>query len=165
MEKFRVKKWAAVYANDDFICVETCSGMRSYAGDTSGKLLFVKLQDEPAVLGAALVEALSASRFLQPEELGSFFDPSSLELRYEEWVTGLLQRFGYTSRKALFKRMKHCAVDQSCGVITVRPTNHEKLEAWSGDGINESQYVQISEESSSQEIGKAVLLALSRCVD
>jgi hypothetical protein len=55
--------------------------------------------------------------------------------------------------------MKHCAVDQSAGVITIRPTYHEKLEAWSGDGIDKSQYVQIPENALPQEVGQSVLLA------
>lgn len=164
LAELNVKKWAGIYANDEFICFETCSGLRSYASDPSGKLLFATPQDDPSVLGAALVEALSVSRFLKPEELDSFFDRSALERRYEGWVAELLQRFGYASRKNLFKRMKHCMVDQSGGFITLRPTNHEKLEAWSGDGIDKGQYVQIPEQSSPQEIGQAILLALSRCI-
>ena len=159
------KKWASVYANEDFVCFQTSSGMRRCASDPAGKTLFASLQDQPSVLGSSLVEALAASRFLRPDELASFFDVDALERRYEDWVSVLLQKFGYESRASLFRRMKHCLVDQSSGVITIRPTAHEKLEAWSGDEIEKSQYVQIPEQSSPQEIGQAILLALSRCVE
>ncbi len=132
--------------------------------DPDGKMLFTKLDASPGHVGEALVEALSASRVLRPDELDAFFDPNSIAQRYEKWVADLIQRFGYSSRRTLFKRMKRCSVDQSSGVITLRPLRHEKLEGWSGDGIAKSDYVQLGEDSSPVEIGQGVLLALSRCV-
>ncbi|EKD5558770.1 CdiI family contact-dependent growth inhibition immunity protein, partial [Escherichia coli] len=48
-------------------------------------------------------------------------------------------------------------------VITTRPSFHEKLEAWSGNRINESDYVVLPADSSPTEIGSGLRLALSRC--
>ncbi|EEU1774406.1 hypothetical protein EC162594_03794 [Escherichia coli O145:H28] len=48
-------------------------------------------------------------------------------------------------------------------VITIRPSFHEKLEAWSGNRINESDYVVLPADSSPTEIGSGLRLALSRC--
>ncbi|EPS9462270.1 CDI system immunity protein CdiI-o11, partial [Escherichia coli] len=44
-----------------------------------------------------------------------------------------------------------------------RPSFHEKLEAWSGNRINESDYVVLPADSSPTEIGSGLRLALSRC--
>jgi len=158
------RKWASIYANENFICFQTCSGLRRSAIDSAGKTLLARPSDGAALLGAHLMDALGSSRFLEAAELGSFFDVASVEVRYKEWVATLMSKYEYQSRKDLFRGMKHCPVDQSGGFITLRPTNHEKLEAWSGDGVDSSQYVQVPEQSSEQEIGQAVLLALSRCI-
>ncbi|MEJ1554439.1 contact-dependent growth inhibition system immunity protein, partial [Escherichia coli] len=48
-------------------------------------------------------------------------------------------------------------------LITIRPSFHEKLEAWSGNRINESDYVVLPADSSPTEIGSGLRLALSRC--
>ncbi len=101
MNELIQRKWASVYANEEFICFQTCSGMRRSASDPAGKTLFASLQDEASVLGDFLVEALASSRFLKPEEIASFFDVASLERRYEEWISALLKKGGYQSRSAL----------------------------------------------------------------
>ncbi|TCS37745.1 uncharacterized protein DUF1436 [Paucimonas lemoignei] len=164
MNELIQKKWAAIYANDEFICVQTCSGLRRTASDPEGKLFILRPESEPQELGQALQEALSASRVLKPEEIGSFFDTTAVEHRYEEWVSTLMQKFEYPARQNLFKKMKHCQVDNSNGEIYIRPTFHEKSEAWSGKGIEKTDYVVIAENASAHELGKAALLALSRCI-
>ncbi|MCT7051686.1 contact-dependent growth inhibition system immunity protein, partial [Salmonella enterica] len=47
--------------------------------------------------------------------------------------------------------------------ITIRPSFHEKLEAWSGDRISETDNVVLAVDSTPAEIGAGLRLALSRC--
>jgi len=157
------KKWASIYANEKLICVETCSGLRMTARDPDGKFILLSIGASPEGIGDGVKDALSASRVLSPAELGLFFDVSAVKQRYEEWVSLLLKEFDYESRRALFKEMKHCQVECVEGVITIMPTHHEKIEAWSGKGLDESSYVMVPENASSNEVGEAVLLAISRC--
>ncbi len=56
-----------------------------------------------------------------------------------------------------------CSAEEFEGLITIKPTFHDKLEGFSGDGISESEYVTITSKSSAEDVGKAVLLAFSRC--
>jgi hypothetical protein len=158
------KKWAAIYANDEFVCVQTCSGLRSTASDPAGKLIFLHAAPAPHELGQALQAALSVSRTLTPEEIGQFFDVQAIEKRYEDWVAVVMQKFGYSTRRNLFKKMKHCQVVCSEGTISIRPTFHEKLEAWSGKSIEKTDHVLIPETVSSHDIGEGALLAMSKCI-
>ncbi|HFV6450034.1 TPA: contact-dependent growth inhibition system immunity protein, partial [Escherichia coli] len=66
-------------------------------------------------------------------------------------------------KRALFKNMKKVGIHLVNDVITIRPSFHEKLEAWSGNRINESDYVVLPADSSPTEIGSGLRLALSRC--
>lgn len=158
------KKWAAIYANDEFICIQTCSGMRRTARDPSGELIFLSATPEPSELGRAVLAALFKSRVLTPEEIGSFFDVAAIEQRYENWVSEAMQKYAYATRRDLFKQMKHCLLECSGGSISLQPTFHEKLEAWSGKGIDKDDHVLVAETASEHEIGEGSLLALSRCV-
>ncbi len=46
------------------------------------------------------------------------------------------------------KNMKKVGIHLVNDVITIRPSFHEKLEAWSGNRINESDYVVLPADSS-----------------
>lgn len=75
----------------------------------------------------------------------------------------LMEKYGYKTKRALFKDMKNCSIHCINDLIIISPTHHEKLESWSGKGINESDNVVISVNESPAEIGAALRLALSRC--
>ena len=61
--------------------------------------------------------------------------------------------------------MRCCNADEHEGFITIEPTFHDKLEGFSGEGVEESSYVKVPSNSSPEEIGQGVLLALSRCTE
>jgi hypothetical protein len=72
---------------------------------------------------------------------------------------------GYKTKTALFQNMKLCSITLSKGTIKIDPTIHEKLEAWGrnkGDGIED---VLVPANSSASEIGAALRLGFSRCVE
>ena len=165
MNEIIQKKWASIYANDEFICVQTCSGLRRTAIDPEGALIILSANPELSELGQAIQQALAASRVLTPDEISSFFDVSAIERRYENWVSSLIHKFGYVNRQQLFKNMRHCQIESTAGVISIRPTMHEKAEAWSGKGIEKSDYVLIDQAAPAEELGQSTMLALSRCIN
>ncbi|EPC03024.1 hypothetical protein L861_22200 [Litchfieldella anticariensis FP35 = DSM 16096] len=118
---------------------------------------------EDEELGEALTDALSKSRTLTLDEYGEFFDYEKGKIQYKDWLKTLMERYGYKTERAMFKNMKSCNIESQNGTITIRPSHHEKLEAWSGDGISESDYVVIPADSSPAEVGAALRLAFSRC--
>ncbi|VUS21842.1 Immunity protein CdiI-o11 [Klebsiella spallanzanii] len=99
--------------------------------------------------------ALSASRLVDPDDQ-DFFSLEKSNERYLGWVKDIMDKFGYKTKKSLFKKMNSCSITQLDGMITFRPTIHEKLEGWSGDRIDEKDYVVISDTSSSEDIGAAL---------
>jgi hypothetical protein len=135
------------------------------ASDPSGKLILLSALPTAQELGQSLKDALSMSRMLAPEEIGQFFDVAVVEKRYEDWVALVMQRFGYPTRREMFKKMKHCQIECTGGIISIRPTFHEKLEAWSAKDIEREDHVLIEEAASAHDIGEGAQLALSRCLD
>src|SRR5262249_44491400 len=132
--------WATAKLNPDFFCVETCSGYRMTITDPRGKQHLLPVGASDRELGSALLDALAHSRFVppleQPEEDLELFDFDLAEKAYADWVEKLMRTYGYKTRRALFKDMANCNIERCQGMITIHPTNHEKLEGWSGDGIS-----------------------------
>ena len=158
------KRWAHVYENRDFVQIETRSGYRGGLPDPLGKRVQIPNPASDEDLGRAVLEALASSRFIHPDEDRQFFDIRGRVVpQYEEWVKSLMATYAYKSRRALFKEMKSCGIEERNGVVTMRPTHHEKLEAWSGEGITEESLVHVDIDSNALSVGTALRLALSRC--
>jgi hypothetical protein len=150
--------------NGDFFCIETYSGIRGIARDPKGKQFLLPPIADAATLGTAVIDALAASRILTLDEVPDFFDYELGQKRYAEWVKGLMERYGYKTRRNLFKNMQSCHIDCVEGQIIIRPTNHEKLEGWSGDGISKEDYVAVLLHDPPDAIGLALRKAFDRCI-
>lgn len=168
--------WAQAICNREFFCIETYSG---YGGGTNadpkGKQIFLVPEVDNDTLGSATLDALARSRLVlgapragsvYPPDVEfdmSFTDYAQIAERYAAKTKALMERYGYKSKRALFKDMKNCYVKREGGVITICPSHHEKLESWGrtqGDGIED---VVIPADSAPAEIGAALRLAFSRC--
>ena len=154
---------ASVYKNQDFIEVETFSGYRMTTSDPDGvqKLLPLDVSDEE--LGQVTLLALSKSRVIEVSEIGTFLNIDNIKKRYDAWVADLMAKYNYKTKRALFKKMMQCSVEIRDGRLTISPSWHEKLEAWSGEGLTEDDDVVLSVNSTTEEIGAGVRLAFSRC--
>lgn len=176
MDKVEKKLWASAKGNGDFIFIQTDSGYRGGMNvDYKGAKYFLSPEVSDAALGEALLDALSRSRFVLPTpQPGSVYPPEvefDKELysneksneRYQQWIEDVMKRYGYKTKRALFKNMKNCSVEVADSIVTIRPWHHEKLEGWNGDGIRREDYVVLSVNGTPTEIGAALRLAFSRC--
>jgi len=158
--------WANAFVTNEFLNIETYSGLGMTGRDPSfpSPLLLLDIDDKS--LGEEILKALSDSRTLtELADRIEFFDLEKGKEKYAAWVAMLMERYGYKTKRALFKNMKKCGVHLVNNVITIRPSFHEKLEAWSGGKISESDYVVLPADSSPAEIGAGLRLAVSRCKD
>lgn len=167
--------WADAGANKDFIYIKTHSGYRSSRADPLGVEHHASPEITDQNLGAVVLDALAHSRFVLPEPRTDvwvhpeatfdmdLYDHNLTNQRYDQWVSGTLERYGYKAKRALFKDMKKCSIENKMGQIIIRPSFHEKLEVWSGKGLSESDYVIIPSGSTPSDVGAALRLAFSRC--
>ncbi len=157
------RSWADALWNGELLYISTFSGRRRTARDPKGKEFFLQPDADDQTIGEAVLHALESSRVLTMEEANAFFDFENSKRLYEDWVVRMIDRYGYKSRRGLFKDMKDCWIEHQGDKIIFKPTHHDKLEGWSGEGIHESDYVVLPASSTSMEIGAALRLALSRC--
>lgn len=167
--------WAEAGINEKFVFVRTYSGYRSSRADPQGVECYAGLDVTDFDLGVAVLNALAHSRFvLAQPRTGVWMHPdvtfdeelynldATME-RYKSWVGSLQEKYGYKTKRALFKCMKSCAIACKEGQITIRPRHHEKLELWTGKGIAESDFFSISTDSDPSVIGATLRLAFNRC--
>lgn len=156
--------WTSCYCNNEFLLIETQSGLGMVAADPLFPSYLLQPDASEQEIGDTILQALSDSRTLNKlEERVAFFDLEKGKEQYVAWTTMLREKYGYKTKKALFKDMKNCGIHCVNGVITISPTRHEKLEGWGrekGDGIED---VILSVDCSPAEIGAGLRLALSRC--
>ena len=154
---------ASLYKNQDFIHVGTYSGHGITTSDPDGvqKLLPIDVSDEE--LGQVTLLALAKSRILDVNELGPLINRDNVKKRYDASVADLMAKYNYKTKRALFKNMMRCSVEISNGRLTISPSCHEKLEAWSGKGLTENDDVILPVNSTTEEIGAGVRLAFNRC--
>jgi len=124
---------------------------------------FDSLNAADEVLGLAVLDALKFSRFLSMDEYHKFFDPDDNKARYASWIASLMERYGYKTKRALFKNMKNCGIHCGTDTLIFNPTHHDKLEGWSGEGIGEDDLVVRPASSSPAEVGRALKEAFVRC--
>ena len=113
-------------------------------------------------LGASLKKAFSRSETMGRKN-SYIFDHLENKINYENDIKKRMALYGYKNKKAFFKNMRHCGVSQVNDLITIRPSNHVKLEAWSGECISETDWVIIPASASDEELGHAIIEGFSRC--
>ncbi|MFP3550584.1 contact-dependent growth inhibition system immunity protein [Paraburkholderia sp. SIMBA_049] len=105
-------------------------GYRGGLPNPLGKRIQISNAVIDEVPGSAMMDALTASCFLHPNDHHEFFDIRGRVVhQYEDWVKTVMAAYGYKTRRALFKEMKNCGIEERDGVVMMRPTHHEKLEA------------------------------------
>jgi hypothetical protein len=158
-------KWAAIEANTSLVALSTCSGFRSTVDDPLGERLMVARKEATFEwLGAGLLKCLAASRVLATDEQRKeLYGLENLKRNYEKRVAELMAFAGVQTRRTLFREMHSCSVTLADGEITIKPSLHEKLEAWSGLTGGDANNVRVAAAEPPEVIGAAVIEALKRC--
>jgi hypothetical protein len=150
--------------NAELITVDTWSGYARRVMDPTGPQHDMRLDVGDEELGAAVLDCLSKSRFLDTEELrAKLFDYETGQRNYAAWIERLMQFGGYKTKRVLFKKMMSCSIEQEDDTITIRPSHHEKLEGWSGKGLTDADNVVVSASAPPEAIGAALREAFRRC--
>ncbi|MDR2341603.1 MAG: CdiI family contact-dependent growth inhibition immunity protein [Campylobacteraceae bacterium] len=149
------------FINNEFLLIETMSGLGLAKKDYDVPNQILSIDADNKSIGESILLALSKSRTITREEYASFFNLETNKKQYEEWEKNLMQKFGYKTKKALYRKMNNCWIRLKNGTIEISPSNHEKLKGWSG--IRNADVI-LSLDNSSEEIGVGLRLAFSRCI-
>jgi hypothetical protein len=154
---------AGAVENGDFYCIETYSGYFGSLRDPKGVQHLLPPQASDDELGNAVLDALSRSRIVKTAEAPELYpDRDEGERLYQEWIARLMQKYGYTTKRALFKKMKSCSIQRrKGGMISFFPMDHDRLETWE---LIDGAEVTLADGSAPEQVGAALRLAFSRSI-
>jgi hypothetical protein len=173
--------WATAKYNQDFFCIETSSGYGEGSRiDPKGVQHLLDASIDEKSLGHAVLDALNRSRglVLGAPRVGSVYPPGvefdadlydykkNIE-RDAIWKKSLMERYGYKSVRELFKQLMNCDIERANGQITITPFRREGTEGWHSlsKKRGEPPDLVIPATSTPAEIGAALRLAFSRCIE
>jgi hypothetical protein len=155
---------AEAIANDDFICIESYAGYRTYDKHPLGSQHLLKPDVDNEKLGLTALDALARSWLVCSSGALNQLSRDEERLRYADWASSMMSRYGYKSKRALFNNMRNCTIRRVKDTIILMPSIHQGLDCWireKNDGIED---VYAPAGSTPTEIGVALRLAFDRCV-
>jgi hypothetical protein len=159
-EKAFVKR-SSSKINNKFINIESYSGYSLKFSDPEAPEFLFDITVSNEDLGKAVLESLKNSRFLELEK--AYELEEICQENYPKWIAGLMERYGYKTKRALFKDMNSCDIVLRDQTIVIEPCHHETLEGWGSGKITAKDYVHVPFDAPPAEIGAALRLGFSRC--
>lgn len=152
---------ASVLLTDKFIQISSYSGHSLMREDPEQTLNFLSPEVNNELIGLAVLDSLSNSRFIEAGEL-----PKFRKLFDEYRITSdakIAEKYGYRRTSDIYTKAASCDVERKNNVIIIQPLHHKRGDHWEETRRGDVDHVTIPANSSPENIGKAAWLALSRC--
>lgn len=162
-----IQENAEAWFNGKVLTVTTRSGFSSWGHPDAHEVDLPPAASDHE-LGLAVNEGLSHSRELTLRDLNAeigALDRDQRKAQYDQWLARFMARHGYKTKRALFFTMLHVTINRRAGRLELSPSNHDRLDGWSGDGLARNSAVALPADSPAADIGVALRLAFSRCLD
>lgn len=155
-------KNSIIYFNGEYFIILTMSGYRARRHDYSRKEFILTNETSDRNLGMAAIEAANASRFVTPDDT-DFYSLDKLEKNHKIWLEDKLKKLNIKTKTTFLKSLIMCNLIIKDGLITIKPSHHDRLEAWSGSGITRENDVIIPSSADFDKTGAGIRLAFTRC--
>jgi hypothetical protein len=153
---------AGIYLNENFYLIQTMSqGMLGYA-EPSASPFFLSTEIDDDTLGATLRMALSASKKVSVPEFQEMFKSGVIQKVAKEREVETMKRYGYKTKRAMYKNMNKCSVDVVDEQIKIQPTHRKSLDSYTATQSG-PEPLYLSTSSSDQELGAALREGFKRC--
>jgi len=158
------RRYASCASTGSFLIIDTLSGRGLVKIDEEGHHAVLPINSDDQNVGDAISKALAKSRILPPGEAKAFLAPRKGKEEYDARVLRLREALGFKTRRALFENMQLVQIESKDGQIELMPTNHEKLEGWSGDGIDKALHIMLPANADARLLGSSLRIVLARCI-
>ena len=156
-------KRVEILTNCEFIRICTISFGIQPEVDPKFDNFYFSHDEDKAVVGKALLEALSRSRILKKDDQDyELLCWSSLkDTRHKTDLEYELHKFKYKNKASLFKNMQCCSVNRENEKTIFSSLKHTTLEGW--EGTRDNYRLNIPSDSSPEIVGAAVKYSIARC--
>ena len=138
------------------------SGYRQVLPEDEGNVSYLLSDAAAETLGRAVLDALDKSRFIWPLDEPEFFEWQRYARCYRNREKDFMRRYGYKTKRDLYKNMNWCRVKRCDGKISIQPhQRRDKPGEWKW--LPPEQNVVIPETRDGAAVGSVVRLAFDRC--
>ncbi len=154
---------AEVVMNEKFFWFTTMSqGGMNYVEPVSPPRYLLSDADNEAI-GEALRLTIAGSRKVSAAEFVKFFNSGHIQQLTEERNKAAMQKYGYKTKRALYKNMLCCWISVFDGKIEIKPTHHKSLDGYSGISNDGPEIQYLPTTCTDAELGAALREGFTRC--
>ncbi|MEN5182084.1 contact-dependent growth inhibition system immunity protein [Comamonas testosteroni] len=115
------------------------------------------------ILGESLRISLSKSKEVDVREFQKIFHSGVVQKNTKEREQYVMNKYGYKTRKALYKKMDTCAISAFNDYIEIQPTHQDSLDGWTVKKDMGLTPLQIPHTATDEELGAALRHAFTLC--
>jgi len=156
-----VKRWVSIYQNNRITSFQSLTGRAFAVPDAEGAVRNVQSGSSNEVLGEALWETLSYSRFITPETFNpTLIDHREIDRVFKMRLDQLARDSGFSSTRRIFQSLRFCSVTEALGQIKFEPTRRIR-----GNEYQDLRMppIVVADNVDALALGAAVRLAMSKC--
>jgi len=123
---------ASLYANPDFYCFKTISGIDIGVVDPRVEPILLEPNATNAQLARALFKSLLASRAPKHRRDPDLYNYRNAETAYKKWRGEMMAKFGYKTQKKMFEDMRSLSFEYNryAFTLSVERLVQEKPQSW-----------------------------------
>lgn len=155
------EKQIDIISNANFMLINSCIGCVLFRYDEQGYKISLPLEVSSSELGEHVLLALKASKLVPLSSYDEYLNAKALDAAAREQINWWKDMYKLRTYKALSLSSVYCLIEQKDGflnILSYQRKNNENL----GDESPE-HWTKISINSTPEEIGRAVKLALTKC--
>jgi hypothetical protein len=119
---------------------------------------------DDATLGATLRLALAGSKRISAQEFIKLFESRVIHQLSEDRERETMQKYGYKTKRAMYKNMLCCWISVADGKIEIKPTRHKSLDSYSGISNNGPEIQCVPVTISDADLSAALREGFKRCI-
>lgn len=137
-------------------------GMMSYA-EPGVPVLYLAPNVTDEELGAALRSSLANSRRVTLEEFQEIFHSRIVQDLEKERTASAISRYGYKTKRAMYKNMDTCTISLFDDQIEIQPTHQKSLDVYTVRKNGGPFALSVAAAATDAEIGALLREAFTRC--
>jgi len=159
--KKNLRMTAAFFNNDFYWLITQAIGMIA-VGDSDVEPEYLASNVDDAKLGELLRQCLLSSRKIEMAEFQELFQSGAFNELDDVREKAAMQKYGYKTKRALYKNMDRCSVDLVDGKIKIQPMHHKSLDSYTVTK-NGPEPLFLDASISDAELGAALREGFKRC--
>lgn len=155
-------KMTAVFFNQDFYWFITQAMGMIAVGDFQVEPKFLASDADNPQLGGALRQCLLSSRKIEMDEFQKLFQSGAFNVLDEKRENEAMVKYGYKSKKSMYRKMNRCSVELVDGKIKIQPMHHKSLDSYTATKDGPEPLV-LDASIGDAELGAALREGFNRC--